>query len=63
MPSIEKLIATLQGQKDSRGLTGIMARGTNVYKGGVSRAQSGGGSQYGRPTKEAIQRRLRKLNG
>jgi hypothetical protein len=63
MTDMDKLIAKLQGQKDSRGLTGIMARGSNVYKAGVSRAQSGGGSQYGRPSKEAIQRRLRKLNG
>lgn len=47
----------MAGEKDSRGPIGIFARGKNVYKGGSQAAHSGGGIQFGRPSKNAIRRR------
>lgn len=46
MPWKDKLL----GERDSRGMQGIFARGSNVYNGGTSAAHSGGGPQFGRPT-------------
>ena len=48
----------LQGVKDARGPVGIKARGKNVYNGGSRAAHSGGGVQFGRPSKNAIRRRM-----
>lgn len=53
-----KKMKELQGHKDARGLQGILSRGKNVYNSTSNAAQSGGGSQFGRPTIPAIQRRL-----
>lgn len=39
----------MTGQGDSRGPSGILSRGTNVYNGGSPAAHSGGGPQFGRP--------------
>ena len=39
----------LLGQRDSRGMTGMLSRGANVYNGASMSAQSGGGPQFGRP--------------
>lgn len=41
-------MADLQGLPDPRGMTGILARGANVYPGGGP-AQQGGGQQFGAP--------------
>ena len=57
--SMEALLKRLAGIKDSRGPVGIYSRGANVYPRG-SHAHSGGGYQYGRPRKTAIQRRMRR---
>lgn len=43
--------------KDVRGPVGIFARGKNVYNGSSHAAHSGGGLQYGRPSKSTIRRR------
>lgn len=48
------LMGKLQGNKDSRGLQGILSRGTNVYNGGSTAAHSGGGPQFGRPKKNPV---------
>ena len=53
---LEALLKELYGMKDSRSSKGIMARGSNIYKGGSTSAHSGGGTQFGRP---AMLRRLR----
>lgn len=45
----------LMGQKDPRSNAGILARGSNVYKGTSTRAHAGGGSQFGAPV-QAINR-------
>lgn len=41
----------LMGQKDPRSSAGILARGSNVYKGTSTRAHAGGGSNFGAPKK------------
>lgn len=48
----------LPGVKDSRGPVGIFSRGKNVYNGSSKAAHSGGGVQFGRPSKNAIRRRM-----
>lgn len=49
----------LSGEKDSRGLQGILSRGTNVYNATSNAAMSGKGrAGIGRPSNAAIQRRL-----
>lgn len=54
-----KKIKELQGHKDSRGLQGILSRGSNVYNSTSKAAQSGSGrAGIGRPPLSAIQRRL-----
>lgn len=60
LDSVQALMKELSGHQDSRSLKGILSRGANVYKGGSSRAHSGGGKQFGRPSKKAIKRRLEK---
>lgn len=55
----KNLLDKLLGLDDSRSTRGILSRGANVYKGGSASAHKGGGAQYGRPSKNAIQRRLR----
>ena len=54
------LVRRLSGVKDSRGKIGIFSRGANIYNGGSKAAHKGGGVQYGRPRKEAIERRMRR---
>lgn len=54
------LLRRLSGEKDSRGKIGIFSRGKNIYRGGSRSAHSGGGIQYGRPKKEALERRMRR---
>jgi hypothetical protein len=59
--SIEELLKKQQlGVRDSRGMVGILSRGKNVYRGGVPNAHSGGGPQYGRPSNDAVLRRLKR---
>lgn len=60
-------MAALQGLPDPRGMTGILARGANVYPGGGP-AQQGGGSQFGAPVggmppQNAILRRIQAQRG
>lgn len=60
----------LQGMTESSGMVGILGRGRNTYKGGLSAAHSGGGMQFGRPVgkgddnpiKSTINRRLAQRN-
>lgn len=59
----EALLRRLMGIKDARGKVGIYSRGKNVYRGGSNAAHAGGGVQYGRPTNEALARRVRRLSG
>jgi hypothetical protein len=54
------LMRRLSGVKDSRGKIGIFSRGANIYNGGSKAAHQGGGVQFGRPRKEAIERRMRR---
>lgn len=54
-----KLAKRLSGIKDSRSTQGIVSRGANIYKGASMSAHKGGGSQFGRPKREAVLRRLR----
>lgn len=49
MPSESAIKRRMTGQPDSRGPQGMMARGSNVYRGGAPNAHSGGGPQFGRP--------------
>lgn len=53
----------LLGLKDSRGKVGIYSRGKNVYRGGTHAAHAGGGVQFGRPPKEVLARRMRRISG
>lgn len=46
-----KAMQGLQGQKDSKGIVGTLARGKNMYPGGNA-AQSGGGPQMGAPSSQ-----------
>lgn len=54
------LLRRLQGIKDSRGPIGMFSRGKNIYGGVSNAAHKGGGIQYGRPRKAALERRMRK---
>lgn len=64
LDSIEALLKKRQlGVRDSRGIVGILSRGKNVYRGGTPNAHSGGGPQFGRPSKDTVLRRLKKWQG
>lgn len=52
------LLKKLQGISDPRSTKGIFSRGANIYNSGSHSAHSGGGPQFGRPSKKAIQRRM-----
>lgn len=60
----------LAGVRDSRGMSGIMGRGKNIYANGTYAAHSGGGPQFGRPRgsrdespfQSAIARRIAQRN-
>lgn len=54
------LLRRLSGVKDSRGKIGMFSRGKNVYNGVSSAAHKGGGIQFGRPKKAALERRMRR---
>jgi len=49
MVSPAALERRMTGQGDSRGPSGILSRGSNIYNGGSPSAHSGGGPQFGRP--------------
>lgn len=53
---MNNLLQSLSGEKDSRGIQGIFSRGKNVYHGGIGAAHSGGGPQFGRPSKPAVRK-------
>lgn len=76
---LEEMMKRLRGEKDSRGIFGVMSRGRPIHNSTSFAAHSGGGSQFGRPKgsgknqgkvkskeeelQEAIRRRLGFANG
>lgn len=57
----DSFLKEIYGGKNSNGKIGMLARGKNIYDSTSGAAHKGGGSQYGRPKKKAIARRLKRM--